>query len=47
MQGIRKAGIALSSAAAIANNIEALSLAAKGVAKQSTLIFPAKLNSNG
>ena len=43
MQGIRKAGIQLSAAAAIANNIEALSLAAKGVAKQSTLIFPANL----
>jgi len=43
MQGVRKAGIALSSAAAIANNIESLSLAAKGVAKQSTLLFPANL----
>lgn len=40
MQGIKKAGIALSSAAAIANNIEALSLAAKGVATQSTEPFP-------
>ena len=43
MQGIRKAGIQLSAAAAIANNIESLSLAAKGVAKQSTLLFPANL----
>lgn len=40
MQGIRKAGIAISSAAAIANNIEALSLAGKGVASQSTQPFP-------
>ena len=43
MQGIRKAGIQLSAAAAIANNIEALSLAAKGVTTQSTLIFPYNL----
>ena len=43
MQGIRKAGIQLSAAAAIANNIESLSLAAKGVATQSTLIFPYNL----
>ena len=43
MQGIKKVGIQLSAAAAIANNIEALSLAAKGVAKQSTLLFPANL----
>ena len=43
MQGIKKLGIQLSAAAAIANNIEALSLAAKGVANQSTLIFPANL----
>ena len=43
MQGIRKVGIQLSAAAAIANNIESLSLAAKGVAKQSTLLFPANL----
>jgi len=40
MQGIRKAGIAISSAAAIANNIEALSLAAKAVATQGTQPFP-------
>ena len=43
MQGIRKAGIAISSAAAIANNIEALSLAGKGVAEQSTLKFPGNI----
>ena len=43
MQDIRKVGIQLSAAAAIANNIESLSLAAKGVAKQSTLLFPANL----
>ena len=43
MQAIKKIGIRLSAAAAIANNIEALSLAAKGVAKQSTLFFPANL----
>jgi len=43
MQDIRKVGIQLSAAAAIANNIESLSLAAKGVAKQSTLIFPYNL----
>jgi len=43
MQGIRKVGIQLSAAAAIANNIESLSLAAKGVANQSTLIFPYNL----
>jgi TP901 family phage tail tape measure protein len=43
MQAIKKVGIQLSAAAAIANNIEALSLAAKGVAKQSTLLFPANL----
>jgi len=40
MQGIRKAGIALSSAAAIANNVETLSLAAKAVATQGTQPFP-------
>ena len=43
MQGIRKAGIAISSAAAIANNIEALSLAGSGVAAQSKLPFPANI----
>jgi len=43
MQDIRKVGIQLSAAAAIANNIESLSLAAKGVAKQSTLLFPYNL----
>ena len=40
MQGIRRAGIALSSAAAIANNVETLSLAAKSVATQGTQPFP-------
>tara|TARA_R110002051_G_scaffold1515_1_gene8354 strand:- start:961 stop:3972 length:3012 start_codon:yes stop_codon:yes gene_type:complete len=43
MQAIKKVGIQLSAAAAIANNLEALSLAAKGVARQSTLIFPYNL----
>jgi len=40
LQGIRKAGVALSAAAAIANNIEALSLATKAVAAQGTQPFP-------
>ena len=35
LQGIRKAGIALSASATIANNIQALSEASVGVAKQS------------
>ena len=43
MQGIKKVGIQLSTAATIANNIEALSLAAKGAAKQSNLLFPANI----
>ena len=43
MQRIRKVGIQLSAAAAIANNIEALSLASKAVATQATLLFPANL----
>jgi len=43
MQAIRKVGIQLSAAATIANNIEALSLASKAVATQSTLLFPLNL----
>jgi len=43
MQHIKKVGIQLSTAATIANNIEALSLAAKGAAKQSNLLFPANV----
>lgn len=43
LQGIRKAGIALSASATIANNIQALSEASVGVAKQSKLLFPANL----
>jgi len=43
MQGIRKAGIQISSAAAIANNLLALSNAAVGVTEQSKLIFPANI----
>tara|TARA_R100001463_G_scaffold41176_2_gene86945 strand:+ start:11993 stop:14500 length:2508 start_codon:yes stop_codon:yes gene_type:complete len=43
MQKIRKIGIQISAAAAIANNIEALSLAAKGAAQQSNLLFPANI----
>ena len=43
MQGIKKAGIALSSAAAIANNIQALSEMSLGVASQSKLLFPANI----
>jgi len=40
MQGIRKAGIALSSAAAIANNIQALSEVTLGVTSQAKQPFP-------
>tara|TARA_R100000426_G_scaffold25555_1_gene21503 strand:- start:2097 stop:4685 length:2589 start_codon:yes stop_codon:yes gene_type:complete len=40
MQGIRRVGIALSSTAAIANNLLALSNAAVGVSAQSTQPFP-------
>lgn len=40
MQGIRKAGIQISAAAAIANNLLALSNAAVGVSEQSKLTFP-------
>ncbi len=43
MQGIRKAGIALSSAAAIANNIQALSEMTLGVTSQAKLPFPANI----
>jgi DNA repair exonuclease SbcCD ATPase subunit len=43
LQEIKKVGIQISTAAAIANNIEALSLAATGAAKQSTLLFPANI----
>ena len=43
MQGIKKAGIQLSAAAAIANNILALSNAAVGVTEQSKLLFPFNL----
>jgi TP901 family phage tail tape measure protein len=43
MQGIRKAGIALSSAAAIANNIQALSEMTVGVTSQAKLPFPANI----
>ena len=43
LQGIRKAGIALSASATIANNIQALSEASVGVAKQSRLLFPANI----
>jgi len=43
MQSIKKAGIALSSAAAIANNIQALSEMSLGVASQSKLLFPANI----
>ena len=43
MQGIRKAGIQISAAAAIANNLLALSNAAVGVTEQSKLTFPANL----
>ena len=40
MQGIRKAGIQISAAAAIANNMLALSNMSLGVAAQSKLLFP-------
>ena len=43
IKDIKKVGIQLSTAATIANNIEALSLAAKGAAKQSNLLFPANV----
>ena len=43
MQAIRKAGIQISSAAAIANNLLALSNAAVGVTEQSKLVFPANI----
>ena len=43
MQAIRKVGVQLSAAAAIANNIETLSLASKAVATQATLLFPFNL----
>ena len=43
MQGIKKAGIALSSAAAIANNIQALSEMTLGVTSQAKLPFPANI----
>jgi TP901 family phage tail tape measure protein len=43
MQGVKKAGIALSSAAAIANNIQALSEMTLGVTSQAKLPFPANI----
>ena len=43
MQGIRKAGIQISAAAAIANNLLALSNAAVGVSEQSKLLFPGNI----
>jgi TP901 family phage tail tape measure protein len=43
MQKIKKVGIQISTAAAIANNLEALSLAAAGAAQQSKLLFPANI----
>jgi hypothetical protein len=43
MQGIKKAGIALSAAAAIANNIQALSEMTLGVTSQAKLPFPANI----
>jgi len=43
MQRIRKAGIAISSAAAIANNIQALSEMTVGVTSQAKLPFPANI----
>ena len=43
MQGIRKAGIQISAAAAVANNLLALSNAAVGVTEQSKLLFPANV----
>ena len=43
MQGIRRVGIALSSTAAIANNLQALSEMSLGVASQAKLPFPANI----
>ena len=43
MQGIRKAGIAISTAASIANNIQTLSEVSLGVATQAKLPFPANI----
>jgi len=43
MQKIKKVGIQISTASAIANNLEALSLAAAGAAQQSKLKFPANI----
>ena len=43
MQGIRRVGIALSSTAAIANNLQALSEMSLGVAAQAKLPFPANV----
>jgi len=43
MQGIRRVGIALSSTAAIANNLQALSEMSLGVAAQAKLPFPANI----
>jgi len=43
MQGIRKAGIAISTAASIANNIQTLSEVSLGVAAQAKLPFPANI----
>ena len=43
MQGIRKAGIALSASAAIANNLLSLSQASVGVTQQAKLPFPANI----
>ena len=43
MQGIRKAGIQISAAAAVANNLLALSNAAVGVTEQAKLKFPANI----
>ena len=43
MQGIRKAGIQISAAAAVANNLLALSNASVGVTEQSKLPFPANI----
>jgi len=43
LQGVRKAGVAISASAAIANNVLALSNAAVGVTEQSKLLFPANI----
>jgi TP901 family phage tail tape measure protein len=43
MQGIRKAGIALSASAAIANNLLSLSQASVGITAQAKLPFPANI----